>query len=95
MTAWLDVFPSERVKFNCSIEGSSDWTFTWYRDDEQLVSENLSGDGAVLAIPSVSGEYSGNYSCQGQHKKNKNLSSERSEELKLTVYGKLLMFFFF
>ncbi|XP_028265658.1 carcinoembryonic antigen-related cell adhesion molecule 5-like isoform X2 [Parambassis ranga] len=83
MTAWLDVFPSESVKFNCSIEGSSDWTLSWYRDYDEIGSENLSEDGAVLTIPSVSQTHSGNYSCVGEQK---GRFSERSEELKLTVY---------
>ncbi|XP_045913321.1 carcinoembryonic antigen-related cell adhesion molecule 5-like isoform X1 [Micropterus dolomieu] len=86
-STWLDVFPSEKVEFKCSINGNSDWTFIWYKNEEKLQDSDpnvsFSPDGSVLTITAAQ-TYSGNYSCNGQHK-SKDIRAANSSSLTLTV----------
>ncbi|XP_076597526.1 hemicentin-1 [Chaetodon auriga] len=90
-STWLDVFPSEKVVFNCKINGSSDWTFTWFRDDQEVQDSDpnvsLPADKSVLKITAATQTYSGQYSCLGHHK-TKSVASAPSLPLRLTVYAK-------
>lgn len=93
-STWLDVFPSEKVEFKCSINGNSDWTFIWYKNEEKLQDSDpnvsFSPDGSVLTITAAQ-TYSGNYSCNGQHK-SKDIRAANSSSLTLTVNGKFHVF---
>ncbi|XP_044065660.1 basement membrane-specific heparan sulfate proteoglycan core protein isoform X2 [Siniperca chuatsi] len=85
-SAWEDVFPSEKVEFSCSITGSSDWVFTWYRSG-QLVQDydpNVLTNGSMLTVTAATQIYSGNYFCKGQHK-TKSITTAASNSIKLTV----------
>ncbi|XP_051280945.1 titin [Dicentrarchus labrax] len=85
-STWLDVFPSEKVKFSCSITGSSDWTFTWFRNGTEVqLDSNVSAEGSVLTITAAE-IHSGSYSCKGHHK-TKGVSSavSNSHELKVSA----------
>ncbi|XP_076022710.1 basement membrane-specific heparan sulfate proteoglycan core protein isoform X2 [Genypterus blacodes] len=89
-TAWLDVFPSESVKLSCGVQGNSDWTYTWYKDDQKLQAGNSVSfelDGAVLSVQSASASHGGQYQCQGRHKSRSVLTNVTSG-LTLTVYGR-------
>ncbi|XP_070825108.1 cell adhesion molecule CEACAM5 [Chaetodon trifascialis] len=90
-STWLDVFPSEKVVFNCNIHGSSDWTFTWFRNDQEVQDSDpnvsLSADQSVLTITAATQTYSGHYSCKGHHK-TKGVTTASSLQLKLTVSAK-------
>lgn len=86
-TPWSDVFPSERVELTCKIEGSSDWTYSWYQrgqkvKDDQYVS--LSADGSSLNM-SITAEHAGDYTCNGQHK-SRPVETEHSNAQILTVH---------
>ncbi|XP_060912675.1 obscurin [Labrus mixtus] len=74
LSTWLDVFPSEKVEFRCGIAGSSDWSFTWKRNQEQVEASDpnvsLFTDGSNLTVTAADPNYSGSYSCKGQHKTN-------------------------
>ncbi|XP_073326373.1 hemicentin-1 [Pagrus major] len=88
-SAWLDVFPSEKVVLNCSVAGSSDWSFTWSRSGQDIQasdpSVSLSAEGSVLTVTADAQTSSGSYSCKGLHK-TKGVTTPESNTLKLTVY---------
>ncbi|KAM8754905.1 hemicentin-1 [Acanthopagrus schlegelii] len=88
-SAWSDVFPSEKVVLNCSVAGSSDWTFTWYRGGQALQdsdpSVSLSAGGSVLTVTAEAQTSSGIYSCKGHHK-TKGITTAESNKLELSVY---------
>ncbi|XP_074500369.1 hemicentin-1 isoform X2 [Sebastes fasciatus] len=90
LSAWLDVFPSEKVKLSCSVTGSSDWTFTWYRDEQKLPDPDpnvsLSAEGSEITITAATQTYTGSYSCKGLHK-TKGVTTLASSSVKLTVYA--------
>ncbi|XP_030201066.1 basement membrane-specific heparan sulfate proteoglycan core protein isoform X5 [Gadus morhua] len=87
-TAWSQVFYTERVELSCTVEGSSEWKFTWFRDSKEIKADHvvLSTDGTTLSIPAASVVDAGEYMCKGQHK-NRNLTTHNSDELPLTVNG--------
>ncbi|KAI9530687.1 hypothetical protein NQZ68_000177 [Dissostichus eleginoides] len=89
LSSWLDVFPSEKVEFGCNVDGSSDWTFTWYRNAEQLqvTDPNVSALGSKLTITATTTTYSGSYSCKGHHKTRPEVTTETSAPVQLTVYA--------
>uniref|UniRef100_UPI0037E79CD5 Fc receptor-like protein 5 isoform X2 n=1 Tax=Semicossyphus pulcher TaxID=241346 RepID=UPI0037E79CD5 len=88
-STWLDVFPSEKVDFKCTVSDSSDWIFIWQRNKEQVTNSDpnvsVSPDGSILTITAASPAYSGDYSCKGQHK-TRGVSTADSNPLKLTVH---------
>ncbi|XP_029910619.1 carcinoembryonic antigen-related cell adhesion molecule 5 [Myripristis murdjan] len=86
-TPWPDVFPSERVEFTCKIEGSSDWTYSWYQNDQKIKDDqsmSLSADGSSLNM-SITAQHEGHYTCNGQHK-SRPVETEPSNAESLTVY---------
>lgn len=73
LTKWRDVYLSERVKFECSISNSSQYTFSWTRDGHAITasesSELLSVDGSLLTVVMGAPERSsGSYTCKAIHK---------------------------
>ncbi|XP_071376559.1 basement membrane-specific heparan sulfate proteoglycan core protein [Centroberyx affinis] len=87
-TPWPDVFPSERVEMSCGVQGSSEWAYTWYRNDQKLsVDQNVSlgVEGSSLTLFFAKKEYAGGYTCSGQHK-NRPVKTELSNAILLTVY---------
>lgn len=93
-TQWVDLFPTESVTLNCGMVSSSDWTYKWFRDDQEIHQEDravsFGTDGATLTISSASALHHGRYSCSGQLK-DRSVYSNRTSGLTLDVYGK---FFF-
>ncbi|XP_035864206.1 carcinoembryonic antigen-related cell adhesion molecule 5-like isoform X4 [Sander lucioperca] len=90
VTPWLDVFPTERVKLSCVMDGTSDWTYTWYRDGQQVLADgtvSFDSNGATLSISSASAAHVGQYSCKG-HLNDRSVSSNSSPGLTLKVYDK-------
>ncbi|CAL8275393.1 unnamed protein product [Boreogadus saida] len=86
-TAWPQVFYTERVELSCTVEGSSEWKFTWFRDNKEIQADHvvLSTDGTTLSIPAASIGDAGKYMCKGYHK-NKTLTAyNMSDELPLIV----------
>uniref|UniRef100_A0A3P8S0D3 Ig-like domain-containing protein n=1 Tax=Amphiprion percula TaxID=161767 RepID=A0A3P8S0D3_AMPPE len=86
-SGWLEIFPSEKVKFSCTISGSSDWTFTWYRNGDKIDADanfSFPGDGSVLTITAATN--SGKYTCKGQHK-TKSVMTQSSNSLELKVHA--------
>lgn len=77
-SGWLDVLPSERAEFRCSIPGSSDWTLIWYKDGQEL-SET---DSVISAAE-------GSYVCKGRHK-TQDVTTPDSKPLQLRVHGKFM-----
>ncbi|XP_057683015.1 carcinoembryonic antigen-related cell adhesion molecule 5 isoform X2 [Corythoichthys intestinalis] len=90
LSHWQEVFPFEEAYFECRVNDSSDWTFSWYRngqpvqDADQNVSLNSSHQ-ALLTITAASQKYSGTYSCKAHHKTKGN--STNSNEIELKVYA--------
>ncbi|XP_030278896.1 obscurin [Sparus aurata] len=88
-SAWLDVFPSEKVVLNCSVAGSSDWAFTWSRSGQDMQasdpSVSLSAEGSLLTVTAEAQTSSGSYSCKGRHK-TKGVTTAESNKLELKVY---------
>lgn len=92
LTPWLDVFPSESVHMSCGMNDSSDWTYTWYKDDERVRTESFFAvdSRGSLFMNSTSAVCSGEYSCKG-HLNSRSVSSKSSSGLLLTVYGECLL----
>ncbi|XP_032376618.1 sialoadhesin [Etheostoma spectabile] len=89
-TPWLDVFPTESVKLSCGMDGTSDWTYTWDKDGQQVRADivaSFDSNGATLSISSASAAHAGQYNCKG-HLKDRSLSSSSSSGLTLKVYDK-------
>ncbi|XP_041656198.1 hemicentin-1 isoform X2 [Cheilinus undulatus] len=86
-TPWLDVFPSETVKLSCGmLDGSSDWTYTWYKDDK-MVNDTVSFDNrrrTTLTI-TASDLHRGQYSCDGKIE-GRSVLSRPSSGLRLSIY---------
>lgn len=96
MTPWLDVFPSESVKFRCGMDSSSDsWTYSWYKDGKELQADVVSfdKDRTTLSISSALAKQHGHYSCSGKLK-SRSVSSKHSSGLTLDVYGEICFFLF-
>lgn len=73
LTKWHDVFPSEKVKFKCSISNSSEYTFSWSRDGQNIPDPGpnvlLQEDGSLLTVTMGPPEqFSGSYTCKALHK---------------------------
>ncbi|XP_071332393.1 cell adhesion molecule CEACAM5 isoform X2 [Trachinotus anak] len=88
MTQWLDVFPSESVKFWCGMNGSSDWKYTWYKDEQEVQPDDtvsFDTDKTTLSISSASASHRGQYSCLGKLK-SRSVTSTVSSGLALSVY---------
>ncbi|XP_044207545.1 obscurin [Thunnus albacares] len=83
-TQWLDVFPTESVKFSCKMQNNLDWTYTWYRDGLRIQTDNRK---ATLSINSASDSDAGQYKCKG-HLSGRSVNSRYSSGLNLTVYDK-------
>ncbi|XP_014886588.1 titin isoform X1 [Poecilia latipinna] len=89
-TQWLDVFPSESVQLSCRMEGSSGWTFIWYKDSEEYHEGSVTNSEAegILSISQASSSHRGKYRCSGKLT-GRTVSSARSSPVELTVYDKL------
>ncbi|XP_069543563.1 hemicentin-2 [Brachyistius frenatus] len=90
VTQWLDVFPTESVKMSCGMQVSSNWTYTWYKDEKELQafeSVLFGTDGTNLSIISASSSHRGKYSCSAKLK-SRSVGSNHSSPLTLTVYDK-------
>uniref|UniRef100_A0A3Q1FKB8 Titin-like n=1 Tax=Acanthochromis polyacanthus TaxID=80966 RepID=A0A3Q1FKB8_9TELE len=87
VTQWLDVFPTEGVKFSCEMPTSSDWTYTWYKDTKVQTNASMTygQDKSTLTIHSASPSHRGNYSCSAKLKI-RSVKTSRSSELRLDVY---------
>lgn len=85
---WLDVFPTESVKLRCGIEGSSEWTYTWYRDGNEVQAAGVSfeADKTSLLINSATASRRGSYTCRGKLK-SRSVTSNSSPEVQLKIYG--------
>ncbi|XP_043967030.1 titin-like isoform X2 [Gambusia affinis] len=86
-TQWLDVFPAESVQLSCRMEGSSGWTFIWYKDLKEYREGNVIDSEAesILSISQASHSHRGKYLCSGRLK-GRSVSSTRSSPLELQVY---------
>ncbi|XP_028850059.1 Fc receptor-like protein 5 isoform X2 [Denticeps clupeoides] len=76
------VFTSESVTLQCDIQpNSTDWNYKWWRSGHRLTNiENVT----TYSISSATKEHSGQYYCQGDHKK-KSLITEISKSVRLRV----------
>ncbi|KAM4562324.1 basement membrane-specific heparan sulfate proteoglycan core protein [Odontesthes bonariensis] len=87
-TKWLDVFPNEAVKLSCGMQGSSGWTYTWYKDAEEVRLDEIvtsEMDGTTLTISSSSSSHRGMFSCSG-NLKGRSVTSSFSSNVALHVY---------
>ncbi|XP_075878642.1 hemicentin-2 isoform X3 [Nelusetta ayraudi] len=85
LTPWHDVFPSEKVEFQCSvsINNSYEYTFTWSRDGHNILPSN-SGDGSLLTV-TVGALDSGSYTCKAHHTATGHQTASGNSEM-LTVH---------
>ncbi|XP_068588665.1 basement membrane-specific heparan sulfate proteoglycan core protein isoform X2 [Cebidichthys violaceus] len=88
ITPWLDVFPTESVKFSCGMDATADWKYTWFKDQQLVQADNTASfdlDAATLSISSASASHHGQYSCLGKFK-SRPVTSNFSDGLTLDVY---------
>lgn len=90
LTPWHDVFPSEKVEFQCNISNSSEYTFTWSRDGKNILASN-SGEGSLLTV-TVGALDSGSYTCKAHHTATGHQTASGNSEM-LTVHRKLVSLF--
>ncbi|XP_056240199.1 titin isoform X1 [Seriola aureovittata] len=87
-SAWLEVFPSEKVELSC-VSGSSDLIITWYKNQELLQDADpnvsISADGSVLTITAAT-QMAGSYICKVHHK-TKGGTHSSSNSLEVKVYA--------
>lgn len=94
MTSWLDVFPAETVEMSCGMGNSSDWTYTWYKDLQEVKADKVvsfDSNKATLSIYSASTDHAGQYVCMG-HLNGRSVNSSSSSPLRLVVYGEFSFF---
>ncbi|KAI5613955.1 sialoadhesin-like, partial [Silurus asotus] len=79
------IFIGEKVTFTCEIQGHADteWTYTWYKDDVQILSYSENGKYAFTVLESDSSKYN----CSGQRKSDSQ-TSKTSNAVTLTVSEK-------
>lgn len=86
-----DVFEDENVEFYCDADTEdSDVTFIWYLNKRQLQEDSvvvLDPDDSSLNITTIGKAHQGGYICQIRLK-NRNVKSEPSNTVNITVYGK-------
>ncbi|XP_077947337.1 hemicentin-1 isoform X3 [Gasterosteus aculeatus] len=87
-----DVFPSEKVELSCSVPSSAAWTFSWYRDTQQVQNTDpnvaLSPDGSNLIITAATQSYSGMYSCKAHTSTSTTaVTTKISNSIKITVHA--------
>lgn len=77
------------------MEGSSGWTFTWYKDGNEVKNDDvkIENDGSTLFIKAASASHRGNYKCSGKLK-NRYVNSILSSEVPIHVYGEIFFLFF-
>ncbi|KAF1390447.1 hypothetical protein PFLUV_G00058140 [Perca fluviatilis] len=87
VTPWLDVFPTESVKLSCGMDVTSDWTYTWFKDGQQVLAHTVSfdSDAATLSISSAAASHRGQYRCSGKLK-SRSVSSNFSSVQTLDVH---------
>lgn len=96
ITPWLDVFPTESVKLRCGLGNSSDWTYTWYKQLQEVQADNVvsfDSNRATLSISSAAVVHGGQYNCMG-HLTDRSVRSNSSSGLTLEVYGEFSFFKF-
>ncbi|XP_034732659.1 hemicentin-1-like [Etheostoma cragini] len=72
------------------MNSTSDWTYTWDKDGQQVRADDVVSfelNGATLSISSASAGHAGQYNCKG-HLKDRSVSSSSSSGLTLKVYDK-------
>ncbi|MEQ2246816.1 hypothetical protein ILYODFUR_003118 [Ilyodon furcidens] len=82
-----DVFTSEKVILSCSVSGSSDWTFTWQKDEQPLNQNadfSFPGDGSVLTITVNKKDLTGKYACKG-HDQRHGVDTKTSQLVEVKV----------
>ncbi|XP_041860410.1 obscurin [Melanotaenia boesemani] len=88
LSGWQDVFVTENVSLSCEVS-SPEWTFTWYKDKNQLQKDSvltINEKGTLFSITSVSQTHQGQYSCKA-HLKSRGVDSEFSNTVDLKVYS--------
>ncbi|XP_067383054.1 basement membrane-specific heparan sulfate proteoglycan core protein-like isoform X1 [Channa argus] len=83
-SAWLEVFPSEKVQFTCNFSSNSNWNISWYRDEELILISSSMGTWAEFTLTAEK-QYSGNYSCIG-NKESDQMNTSRSNQIYVKVY---------
>ncbi|XP_031698576.1 hemicentin-1-like [Anarrhichthys ocellatus] len=89
ITPWLDVIPTESVKFSCGMDGTADWKYRWFKDKQPVQADSTASfglDAATLSISSASAKHVGQYNCKG-HLNDRSVGSNFSSGLTLNVYG--------
>ncbi|KAL1272001.1 hypothetical protein QQF64_031017 [Cirrhinus molitorella] len=77
-----NVFIGEMVTLTCDIQGTQDWQYNWYKDQNYIV-----GQAQKYIISSVDWSHRGVYSCGGTQSKAPTYS-QRSDGVTLTVSDK-------
>ncbi|XP_027882082.1 carcinoembryonic antigen-related cell adhesion molecule 5 isoform X2 [Xiphophorus couchianus] len=84
LSPWSDVFENEVLTFSCEVS-SSEWTFTWHKNQNLIADEK----GSVLNNTAAKVSDRGQYSCKVHHKHRKGVSSAFSNIYTVSVYDKL------
>ncbi|XP_043967039.1 carcinoembryonic antigen-related cell adhesion molecule 5-like isoform X3 [Gambusia affinis] len=84
LSPWSDVFENEVLKFSCDVS-SSEWTFTWHKNQNLIADEK----GSVLNNAAAKVSDGGQYSCKAHHKDRRGVSSAFSNTSTVSVYDKL------
>ncbi|KAM3617505.1 uncharacterized protein V6R79_007280 [Siganus canaliculatus] len=87
VTQWLDVFPTETVKLHCQMKNTLEWTYTWYKDEQEVQVNDVVHLEQSTATLSINAAISsrGNYKCSGKLR-GRSVYSPRTSELQLSVY---------
>ncbi|XP_032421653.1 titin isoform X2 [Xiphophorus hellerii] len=84
LSPWSDVFENEVLTFSCEVS-SSEWTFTWHKNQNLIADEK----GSVLNNAAAKVSDRGQYSCKVHHKHRRGVSSAFSNISTVSVYDKL------
>ncbi|XP_029689969.1 hemicentin-1 isoform X3 [Takifugu rubripes] len=91
LVPWQDVFPGERVQMSCHMNDSADWTYTWYKDGQEVhtgLGVSFDSNKATLFISSAAATSRGEYKCTG-HLINRSVSTGSSSGFNLEVYDEM------
>ncbi|XP_052450285.1 carcinoembryonic antigen-related cell adhesion molecule 5-like isoform X11 [Carassius gibelio] len=83
---WTEAFHGEKVSLQCVIQDSESWKYTWLRDQNKIVSSDVTNIKGNTLTLSVQSDHGGVYECQAELQ-DRNVMTGKSPPHSLTVHG--------
>ncbi|XP_026055095.1 carcinoembryonic antigen-related cell adhesion molecule 5 isoform X4 [Carassius auratus] len=83
---WTEAFHGEKVSLQCVIQESESWNYTWLRDQNKIVSSDVTNIKGNTLTLSVQSDHGGVYECQAELQDRKVMTA-KSPQHSLRVHG--------